>query len=94
MIPDTFAPWLIDLVLAITLLEWAVLVYLYRLRGRGLAGWDVTLGLAPGLLLMVALKLSAPQSLPWPVMVALAAAGLAHALDFYRRYRRINSLKP
>lgn len=93
MIPDAFDPWLIDLVLACTLLEWVVLVYLRRVSGRGLTVLEVTLSLAPGLMLIVALKLTAPASLPWYVMAALAAAGVAHALDFYRRYRRLNSLE-
>lgn len=94
MNPPVFDPWLIDLILALTLLEWLGLVLWHRLTGRGLRVLDVTLSLAPGMLLMGALKLSAPATLPWPVMAALALAGLAHALDFYRRYRRPRSLHP
>jgi hypothetical protein len=81
----TFAPWFLDLVLAFTLVEWLVLLLRHRLTGRGLDPLNVSLGLAPGLMLMLALKLSSPAQLTWPVMAALAASGLAHALDFRRR---------
>jgi len=81
----TFAPWFLDLVLAFTLTEWLVLVLRHKLTGRGLDPRHVSLGLAPGLMLMLALKLSAPTQLTWPVMAALAASGLAHAWDFRSR---------
>ena len=83
----TFAPWFLDVVLAFTLAEWLVLVLRHRFTGGGLDPINVSLGLAPGLMLMVALKLSAPTQLTWPVMAALAASGLAHAWDFRRRFK-------
>ena len=83
----TFAPWFLDLVLAFTLAEWLVLVLRYKLMGRGMDPINVSLGLAPGLMLMLALKLSEPTTLSLPVMAALAASGLAHALDFRRRFK-------
>jgi hypothetical protein len=61
----TFAPWFLDLVLAFTLAEWLVLVLRHRLTGRGLDPLNVSLGLAPGLMLMLALKLSSPAQLTW-----------------------------
>lgn len=83
----TFAPWFLDLVLAFTLAEWLVLVLRYKLMGRGMDPINVSLGLAPGLMLMLALKLSEPTTLTLPVMAALAASGLAHAWDFRRRFK-------
>ena len=81
----TFAPWFLDLVLSFTLAEWLVLVLRHKFTGRGLDPLNVSLGLAPGLMLMLALKLSEPTTLTWPVMAALAASGLAHAIDFRKR---------
>ena len=87
----TFAPWFLDLVLAFTLAEWLVLVLRHKFTGRGLDPLNVSLGLAPGLMLMLALKLSEPTTLTWPVMVALAASGLAHAIDFRRRIASVRN---
>jgi hypothetical protein len=35
---------------------------------------------------MVALRLADLPQVPWPVVLALAIAGLAHAWDFRRRF--------
>ncbi len=78
--------WL-DLILAITLLEWLLLALRKRVTGRGLDLADLSLGLAPGLLLMSAVRLAAPADVPAGVFVCCAAAGLFHACDFLRRSR-------
>ena len=78
--------WL-DVILAFTLLEWLALGLRRRFSGRGLSLADLGFGLAPGLLLMLALRLAAPAEVPPGVFLCCAAAGFFHAWDFVRRSR-------
>ena len=78
--------WL-DVILAFTLLEWLALALRRRFSGRGLDLANLSLGLVPGLLLMLALRLAAPAEVPSGVFVCCAAAGVFHAWDFVRRSR-------
>ena len=78
--------WL-DLILAFTLLEWLVLALRRRVSGRGLDLRNLTLGLLPGLLLMLALRLAASDDVPAGAFLCCAAAGVFHAWDFARRSR-------
>ncbi len=90
----TFPVALLDLVLAITLLEWLVLALRRRWIGRGLNFTDLSLGLVPGLLLMLAVRLAAPAEVPAAVFLCCAAAGLFHAFDFLRRSRVADAARP
>ncbi len=83
----TFPVALLDLILAITLLEWLVLVLRKRWTGRGMGLYSVSLSLVPGLLLMLAARLAAPAEVPVPVFLCFIAAGVFHACDFFRRSR-------
>ena len=83
----TFPVALLDLILAITLLEWLVLVLRKRWTGRGMGLYSVSLSLVPGLLLMRAARLAAPAEVPVPVFLCFIAAGVFHACDFFRRSR-------
>lgn len=85
--------WL-DVILAFTLLEWLALALRRRLSGRGLGLGDLSLGLVPGLLLMLALRLAAPAEVPPGVLLCCAAAGLFHAWDFVRRIRAADRVPP
>lgn len=76
----------VDAVIAFTVMEFVVLVWRHQRTGRGLGPRDLASGLAPGLCLMVALRLADVPQVPWPVVLALAIAGLAHAWDFRRRF--------
>ena len=76
----------VDAVIAFTVIEFVVLVWRHQRTGRGLGPRDLASGLAPGLCLMVALRLADLPQVPWPVVLALAIAGLAHAWDFRRRF--------
>ena len=76
----------VDAVIAFTVMEFVVLVWRHQRTGRGLGPRDLASGLAPGLCLMVALRLADLPQVPWPVVLALAIAGLAHAWDFRRRF--------
>ena len=78
--------WL-DLILAFTLLEWLVLALRRRFSGRGLDLRNLTMGLVPGLLLMLAMRLAASDAVPAGVFLCCAAAGVFHAWDFGRRSR-------
>lgn len=80
------AAWL-DVILAFTLLEWLALSLRRRYSGRGLDLGSLSLGLVPGLLLMLALRLAAPAAVPVEVFLCCAAAGIFHAWDFARRSR-------
>jgi hypothetical protein len=82
-----FPLWLLDLVLAITLLEFAVLALRQRRSRQGLGPLDLAYSLAPGFLLMLALRLTHPVGLAPGVMLCVALAGVVHAADFYRRQR-------
>jgi hypothetical protein len=80
----------VDAILLFTLCEWCVLSMISTQTQQGLRFADISAGLLPGWLLMLALRFAAPQELPREVFVCLALAGTAHALDFYRRYKKAN----
>jgi hypothetical protein len=78
---------LIDIVITVTLIEWAVLYFWHRRTGRGVALSEVRLTLLAGLYLMLALRASMTAA-PWYVVaLLLLAAGLSHAADLLRRWR-------
>ena len=79
--------WL-DLILVFTLLEWLALALWRRFGGGGLGPAELALGILPGLLLMLALRLAAPDQVPVAVYLCCALAGLVHAWDFVRRSAR------
>ena len=81
-----FPPAFVDGVIVFTLLEFVFLAWRHQRTGRGLPPRDLAWGLAPGLCLMVALRLADLPQVPWPVVLALAIAGLTHAWDFRRRF--------
>ncbi len=81
---------LVELAIAITLLEWLGLVLHRRASGKGPAGTGFTWNLLSGLCLMLALR-SALQGgdTAWGAGW-LAASGAAHALYLRRRCTRRN----
>lgn len=81
------SPHFLDFVLIFTVMEFFVLGLLNQRSGRGLQWKDLGFSLAPGFLLMLAYRVSQPESLNALVLLCLAAAGIAHALDFYRRHQ-------
>jgi hypothetical protein len=86
-------PWpdnmtLIDAVIAFTVAEGLAMVAWRLASGAGPALPDIASNLLPGLCLMLALRSAAgasaidgPTVAPW-----LAAAGMAHAVDVWRRW--------
>ena len=81
----------LDGVIVFTLLEFVVLARRHQRTGRGLPPRDLASGLAPGLCLMIALRLADVPELPLAAVLALAGAGLAHAWDFRRRFRQADA---
>ena len=80
--------WLVDAVIALTLIEALVLWLYHRRSGRGVALSEVGLNLFSGLCLMLALRVALAGDSVWLVAAALAAAGILHALDIRTRWRR------
>jgi hypothetical protein len=79
--------WLIDWVIAITLLEAVALSLHHRLTGNGVAPGDFIVNLVSGLCLMLALRGALGDAGSAWVLVPLALAGLTHAFDLARRWR-------
>ncbi len=78
-------PRLVELAMAVTLLEVVVLLLRRRATGRGPAPREYLPNAVSGLCLMVALHASLGDA-GWPWLAGpLAAAGLAHAVDIWLR---------
>ena len=78
---------LIDIVIAVTLIECVALLVLFRIKKRGLAPRDYLLNLMSGLCLMFALR-CALVGAGWTwIALWLLASGLAHGTDLWRRWR-------
>ena len=80
--------WIVDFAIIATLIEFFVLRALYAKKGVGVAPKDFVLNMFSGLCLMLALRLalsSGPMAL---ILITLAAAGLLHGLDIYKRWQR------
>ncbi|MEJ8848828.1 hypothetical protein [Variovorax rhizosphaerae] len=85
---DICLPLLVDGVIALTLLECAALLAFHRLTGAGVGPADFLVNVVAGLCLMLALRcVVRDQHMMWTAM-CLLAAGLAHAADIWRRWRR------
>jgi len=80
--------WLVDVAIAITLMECVLLAVFSRRTGRGVAMPDVFATIAAGLSLMLALRCLARDAAPAWVALFLLAAGIAHVADLRLRWRR------
>ena len=77
---------LIDIVIAVTVIEWVLLSWWHRRTRRGIPMSELRATLLAGLYLMMALRASM-VSAPWYVVaLLLLAAGLSHAADLWRRW--------
>jgi hypothetical protein len=84
----TAGSMLIDLAIAITLLEGVALAAFHWRTGRGMAPGDFLPNLAAGVMLMVALRAGLTAAGGGWVLGALMLAGLAHLADLRRRWTR------
>jgi hypothetical protein len=84
--------WLVDCIIALTVVEAAGLLVYHRVTGRGLAPGDYLLNLASGLALLLALR-GALGHTDWTwIALGLTAGGLAHGTDIWLRWRRARPL--
>ncbi len=81
-------PWVLDLVIAAMLLEWASLWWLHRRRGWGPPPADLAPGFGAGLALMLLCRLNLQGPLEPATLLLLAASGVLHGLDLIRRWPR------
>lgn len=78
----------VDLVIGLVLLEASAIAVHERVTGRGVALRDILATLVAGLFLLLALRAALAGEDWMLVALPLAAAGVAHAVDLARRWRR------
>ncbi len=79
---------LVDVVIAITLLEALALLAYRQLTGKGVAASQFLLNMLSGLSLMVALRLVLAGAWWGAVAGCLLLAGVLHVSDLWRRWER------
>lgn len=79
---------LVDGVIALTVAEGLALWAFWRATGRGVAPRHYACNLLSGLCLMLALRCALAGAPAWAVLAWLSAAGLAHATDIARRWKK------
>jgi len=86
---DLFASGrLVDLIIATVIIEAVALILYWSLVRRGVAPFDLLPNLCAGAFLLLALRTSLAGA-GWMIASGcLAAAGLAHLTDVYRRWRK------
>ena len=80
-------PIWVDLIIAFTLLEGLALALYFRATARGVSPSQFGATLASGLCLMFALRSALAGSGAVWIGLGLLAAGAAHGLDLWRRWR-------
>lgn len=91
MDPQSFAPGLVDAVIAFTLCEGLLLTWWHYRTGRGVAPSQFLANLVSGLCLMLALRSALAHGAGAVMLLWVMAAGLAHGVDLWRRWRRENA---
>jgi hypothetical protein len=79
---------LVDLILVLVVIEAAGLILYWRRFRRGVAPFDLLPNLCAGAFLLLALRVTIAGASWMMASSCLAAAGLAHLTDVYRRWRR------
>lgn len=86
---DLFASGrLVDFILVVVALEAAALLLYWARTRRGVAPLDLLPNLCAGAFLLLALRATLAGSGWMIASLYLSAAGLAHMIDVYRRWRR------
>lgn len=91
MDPQSFASGLVDAIIVITLGEGLLLAWWFHRTGRGVAPSQFLANLVSGLCLMLALRSVLAHGAGAMMLLWLMSAGLAHAVDLWRRWRRENA---
>ena len=79
---------LIDLILVVVALEAAALLLYWSRARRGIAPLDMLPNLCAGAFLLLALRATLAGGGWMMASLCLSAAGLAHLIDVYRRWRK------
>ena len=79
---------LVDFILAVVVLETAILLFYWARLRRGIAPMDLLPNLCAGVFLLLALRATLAGGGWMIASLYLSAAGLAHMIDVYRRWRR------
>ena len=78
----------VDLIIVLVVIEAIALAWYWRHTGRGVAPLDLLPNLCAGAFLLLALRVTLTGG-GWALAgFCLAAAGLAHLADLYRRWRQ------
>jgi hypothetical protein len=86
---DLFASGrLVDFILIVVVIEATFLFLYWRNAGRGIAPFDLLPNLCAGVFLLLSLRATLGGSGWMAASLCLAAAGLAHLTDLYRRWRK------
>lgn len=85
-LPLTHLPFVVDLVLAFTVLEMVALLAWRQVTGRGLAVRQWLPMMAAGGCLMVALRLAVGGAEMHWILLSLLGSAVAHATDLARRW--------
>ncbi len=80
-------PRLIELIIAITVLEGVALTIYQRLTGKGVAPKEFAANLLSGLCLMLALRNALLGNSGGVTALFLSASGVIHASDLWRRWK-------
>ena len=80
-------PRLIELIIAITVLEAVALTLYHRLTGKGVAPKEFAANLLSGLCLMLALRNALLSHSGVVTALFLSASGVVHASDLWRRWK-------
>lgn len=78
----------VDLILILVVLEAAALAVYWRRTGRGVAPLNLLPNLCAGAFLLLALRITLAGGGWMLASGCLAAAGLSHLADLYRRWRQ------
>lgn len=79
---------LVDFILIVVALEAAILLFYWARLRQGIAPMDLLPNLCAGAFLLLALRTTLAGGGWMIASLCLAAAGLAHLVDVYRRWRR------
>ena len=85
---------IIEAILALMILEAAVLVAWYKLKGHGVAPVSLIVNLLAGVFLMLAVLAALQNASVWTLATCLAAALLAHIGDLAMRWNAGGQVNP